>query len=307
MRIFEVTRANLLRATVVGVAAMAVNIIQPTDDARSDGIFSGGLFEFSGSSRLTSRTVVPNAPSIGLDQNNKALNAYNSGDFQTARTLWEDAAEEGDIFAQWMLAQMYRYGQGVTADDGRAWSFYRAVAAKFNGDRGQKTRFHITVDATYWVGHYLNEGIATSGLAKNPRRAFQLFNLAAKNGHAAAQFEVGRFYLSGKVIKRNQKMGKRWVMASASKRHAPAMALLGTIYLSGKIAQKSRTRGLMWYTLAKENACASINPEIYDRYEEVYTDATADERSKAENYVYRWNQQNPLKDGQAGYQLANCS
>ncbi len=306
MQILEVARVNLVRAAAVGMAVFAVNVIQPAEDAHSDGIFSGGLFEFSGSSRLTSRTVLPNAPSIGLDQNSKALQLYNSGDFQAAKKLWEEAAAEGDIFAKWMLARMYHYGQGVTADDGKALTYYQAVAKGFNGDRSQKTRFHITVDATFWVGHYLNNGIAAAGLNKSPRRAFKLFNLAAKNGHAPAQFEVGRAYLRGKVIKHNPKMGKRWIMASANKRHAPAMALLGTIYWAGEVARKSRERGLMWYTLAKENACASINPEIYDRYEEVYTEATVDERSKAENFVYRWNQQNPVKDGQTGYQLADC-
>ncbi len=306
MQMFKVAKMNLMRAAAVGLVALTVNVVQPAEEAHSDGIFSGGLFEFSGSSRLTSRTVLPNAPSIGLDQNSKALQLYNSGDFQAARKLWEEAAENDDIFARWMLARMYHYGQGVTAEDAKALFYYRAVAKGFNGDRSQKTRFHITVDATYWVGFYLNEGIAPAGLKKSPRRAFKLFNLAAKNGHAAAQFEVGRAYLKGKVIKHNSKMGKRWVMASANKRHAPAMALLGTIYWAGEVAQKSRTRGLMWFTLAKENACASINPEIYDRYEEVYTVATADERSKAENFVYRWNQQNPLRDGQSGYQLANC-
>jgi hypothetical protein len=306
MQILEVARVNLVRAAAVGVAAFAVNLIQPTDDARSDGIFSGGLFEFSGSSRLTSRTVIPNAPSIGLDQNSKALQHYNSGDFQAARKLWEEAAKKGDIFAKWMLARMYHYGQGVAADDRQALTYYRGVAQGFNGDRSKKTRFDITVDATYWVGYFLHIGSSSAGLKKNPRRAFMLFNLAAKNGHAAAQLEVGRAYLNGKVIKRNQKMGKRWLMASANKRHAPAMALLGTIYWAGKVARKSRSKGLMWYTLAKENACASINPEIYDRYEEVYTDATAAERSKAETFVYRWNQQNPTNDGGGAYHLQDC-
>ena len=307
MQISNMIKRSLGRTAAIALAVFALQLVQPVDEVRSDSIFTtGNLLNFSGSPSLSSGRVLSKKPSIALDQNNKALDAYKSGDFSTARKIWEKAAAAGDIFAQWMLARMYRYGQGVDADDGKVWNYYRSVAGKYNGDRNQRTRFHITVDSTYWVAHFRATGIADAGVKKNSRQALKLFRKAASQGHPAAQYEVGRFFLKGLVIRRNNKEGRRWVQTSAMKRHAPAMAKLGTLYWTGDVAQKSRARGLMWYILAKENACPSIHHDIFDRFEEMYIDATDDERSKAKNFAYRWNQRNPLKKGQLIYRLADC-
>ena len=307
MRTYSLIRKYLAHGAALGVVAMGIYSIQPIEPARGGDIFSGVLLDFQGGSRLSSRNLLSNAPNIGIDQNNKALRAYNSGDFATARGLWEEAAGKGDIYAMFMLAQMYRFGQGVNADDGKAFEYYQSVAKKFNGDRTQKTRFSITVDSHYWIAKYYMSGIPQTGVKKSPKHAFKIFKFSANHGHPAAQYEVGRFFLTGKVIKRNNKLGKRWVRASATKRHAPAMAMMGSIYWSGQITKQSRAHGLMWYMLARENACQSTNPEIFDDYEEFYTQASDEERSVAQNNAMRWNQQNPLKDGQLIYRVAKCN
>lgn len=307
MRILDTIRLNVTRTVAVGLMAVAANLASPTNDAHSDGILSGNLLDFSGSSRLSTRAVVPSAPNYRFDDNSKALSAYKSGDFALAIQLWKEAAQEGDSFAEWMLGHMYRYGQGVAADDAAAFKHYRAVALKFSGDRSHKTEFFVTLDATYLVARYYTTGIADGKLHKQPDRAFRLFKKAAVNGHAAAQFEFGRFILEGIGTKSNPKVGRQWIMRSANNRHAPAMALMGTIYLGSEDSAKDRARGLMWYTLAKDNACPALNPEIFERYEEVYLDATADERSKAVNSALQWNQHNPVKAGQGSYRIDECN
>lgn len=42
--------------------------------------------------------------------------AYNRGDYPTAFLAFKQAAEQGNVVAQYYLAQMYREGQGVTRD-----------------------------------------------------------------------------------------------------------------------------------------------------------------------------------------------
>lgn len=309
MQIRSSVKRNLALVATVGVAAFALQMTQPVIEARGESIFSSSnsFFNFSGNSTLSSERVLGTVPNIGLDENSKALDAYKKGDFATARKLWEKEAEAGDIFAQWMLARMYYFGQGVNQDDARVWHYYRAVAGQYNGDESQETRFHITVDATYWVGYLYSIGVPAAGVQKSTRRALRLFKKAAGRGHPAAQYELGRFFLKGIEIRQNYKEGRRWVQSSAMKRHAPAMATLGSIYWNAGSTGNSRAKGLMWYTLAKENACPSVHHDIFARYEELYVDATDDERSRAEASAYRWNQNHPVKDGELIYRLANCN
>ncbi len=309
MRTFRIGNLNIGRIAALFFAVLAVQMFQPTSDAQSGDIIwaRDGLFFGQVGSQLSTRGILSNAPSIRVEHNDKALQAYKSGDFATARKLWETAAGKGDIYAQWMLAKMYRLGQGVDVDDAMAFKYYQAVAGKFNGQRNQKSQFIITVDAHFWLASYYKNGVNDAGIEKRPKNAFKIYNFAANNGHPAGQYELAIFFFDGKVIKRNDTVGMRWIRASAQKRHAPAMALLGSIYWGGTVVKKNRAKGLMWYNLAKEYACPSIDPGIFDKYEELYTAASDTERSKAEALAYRWQQENPLKEGQLIYRIADCN
>ncbi len=54
-------------------------------------------------------------PSWAADSD-EGLDAYNSGDFETAFREWTQLAEKGSALAQFNLGQMYRTGQGVPLD-----------------------------------------------------------------------------------------------------------------------------------------------------------------------------------------------
>ena len=47
----------------------------------------------------------------------KAWDAYNSGDFATALTIFNELAAQGDSSAQYNLGMMYAFGQGVAQDN----------------------------------------------------------------------------------------------------------------------------------------------------------------------------------------------
>ena len=59
---------------------------------------------------------------------NKGLEAYNSGDYQTALREWLIDANQGDAAAQFNLGLMYANGEGVPENDAEAVRWYRLAA-----------------------------------------------------------------------------------------------------------------------------------------------------------------------------------
>ena len=58
----------------------------------------------------------------------KGLEAAQSGDFQTALQEWRPLAEQGDAYAQYNLAELYKTGKGVPQDQDQASIWYRLSA-----------------------------------------------------------------------------------------------------------------------------------------------------------------------------------
>ena len=62
-------------------------------------------------------SVVMLATSAFAQDLNKAVDAYNAGDYDTALQEWRLLAEQGDALAQFILGDMYYNGQGVLQDN----------------------------------------------------------------------------------------------------------------------------------------------------------------------------------------------
>ena len=56
------------------------------------------------------------------------VTAYKSGDFETALKEWGPLADQGYANAQWALASMYQYGDGVTQNYETAFKWYKSAA-----------------------------------------------------------------------------------------------------------------------------------------------------------------------------------
>ncbi len=242
-----------------------------------------------------SGSLVPSVSFFSDDQK-RAIDAYQRGDYATAKSIWEELAANGDMVAQWHLARMYRLGQGVGTDSAMSLQYYEQVSRHFDADRSVRDRFGITRDALFWVAHFYNTGVERAGIQPRPAYAFRLLRITANHGLAAGQYMVGTMLLGGIGTSANHKVGMRWLNLAAEKRYASAMAQLGDIYWRGELRPQDRARGLMWYILATENAREEINPDIYDRYEELYIDAGDEERRMAEGLALRWNSENPLRN-----------
>lgn len=291
MRTFETT-PGVAFALVLAVALGAGGTVL----AQSQAGKVPGIFHSFSPAPAAPRAEAPR-PLFGPDFR-RGREAYREGDFGAAREFWEGAAEDGDLFAQWRLANMYRLGQGVPVDHAKAFSFYRKVAAQHENEGYLTPRTRITVDAMVRLADYYRTGLKQAKVAADARRAFRLYHLAATHfGHPRAQFALGEMYCRGEGVRKDTGRGMRWYMLAARKGSAPAQAALAELYQSGEAVPRSRVRALMWYSVARENAAADLAQQLANRQQALLEAASEEERLKAQNLATLWNEKYPPRSG----------
>lgn len=137
-----------------------------------------------------------------------AYAAYVNGDDATARALWRELADGGDIEAAFMLADSHLNGPPATADRPLALDWYR-----FAAERGH-------VEAQFALGaQHMSDGEALwPGEDAVPHfvAAAHWFSLAAGAGHAPARHQLGRLHLNGAGVPENPETTRElWTLAAA--------------------------------------------------------------------------------------------
>ena len=112
-----------------------------------------------------------------------------------AESLYQLAADQGDIQAQYFLAEMYNDGSLGYKNYAKAARLLRFAARK--GDTG----------AQIALGDMYEEG---KGVRQNFCEAMKLYLLAANKGNKWAQHIVGEKYEQGRCVKRNKTIAKEW-------------------------------------------------------------------------------------------------
>jgi serine/threonine protein kinase len=75
-------------------------------------------------------------------------------------------------------------------------------------------------------------------------------SLAAHQGNADAQFQLGQRYAGGLDVKRDKKEALQWFKKAAAQGHAPAQIALGRAYEKGEGTKKSFSSAQKWYAKA---------------------------------------------------------
>ena len=101
--------------------------------------------------------------------------AKDNGDYATVLNLWKPLAEQGNAEAQFVLGNLYDYGEGVNQDYREAVRLYRLAA-----DQGHaKAQFNLGV-------MYANG----EGVLQDNRKTHMWWNIARSNGHAKADHNI---------------------------------------------------------------------------------------------------------------------
>lgn len=150
-----------------------------------------------------------------------------------------EAARLGNRDAQYYLGTMYEYGEAVEVDEGRALELYRRAA-----DAAQPR-------AQFKVGHFHDFG--RGGLRKDPAEAARWYALAAKQGNADGQYNLGVAYHVGDGVEKDHARAFELFTQAAAQDHGGAQNALGIMYLNGHHVAADRAVALDWFRKGAAN------------------------------------------------------
>jgi TPR repeat protein len=182
-------------------------------------------------------------------------------DLDQARVWFERASSAGDDDASLTLGFMYEKGTGVTADQEKATAFFQKAADKGNTDAmvrlGAKLLGGqgIKPDAAKGKGWFekaiaagatgakvalasiYETGTGTErepGVAKDTRKAFQLYTEAADEGDGSAYNKVAYFYEQGTGVAKDEAKALEWYKKGADKNVPVCIHNLAVFHEEGK-------------------------------------------------------------------------
>ena len=146
------------------------------------------------------------------DRGDEAQRAYNAGQFETARQLWTQRAEAGDVGAQLNIAMLHDLGQGVPRDPATAYKWYRR-AAEAGSPVGE---FNVAV---------MND--TGDGTRQDTAAAALWYARAAAHGNRRAQYNLGQLYAAGDGVPRNTEVAQTYYRAASAELPAALSKLTG--------------------------------------------------------------------------------
>lgn len=174
----------------------------------------------------------------------------NKKDAKAVANIYRSLADKGNAFAQHRLGICYQNGDGVEKSD----------AEKLNWIQ----RASDLPIARYNLGIFFRKDFPDSPGA--PQLSFDWFFLAAREGHALAQYEVA-VNLYNRPDQAAKKQCVEWYRKAAEQGVAEAQTMLGWFYSNGEFVEKNESIAIKWYLEAAEhgNVIAQNNAGHYYR------------------------------------------
>ena len=98
-----------------------------------------------------------------------------------------------------------------------------------------------------------------SGVPQDFAEALKWLNLAATQGIALAQNNLGNVYLTGRGVPQDYTEALKWYRLAAEQGHAPAQTALGLMYAKGQGVPQDYVQAHKWFNLAASRYPASQN------------------------------------------------
>lgn len=142
------------------------------------------------------------------------------------------ASDMGRTDAMRALADLYRTGQGVTANSERSQAYLEQAAQSFDAE------------ATKRLGDSLFES--------DPKKALTHYETAAAAGHIEAAYIAGVMYAQNYNIRPNSERSATLLKQAAMGGHAAAQADYGLLVYQGYGASRSETEAAEWFRKSAE-------------------------------------------------------
>ena len=163
---------------------------------------------------LTVLLVTSNLTFAQSEDIQRAVDAYDGGDYAAAIAIWEPYAHQGNREAQFAMGVLYFEGHGVSKNLDEALAWFRKAA-----NSGHPTAM-FNLGVAYWEGR---------GLNKNFSQAVDWWERAAESGDVASQYNLGLAYYLGKGAQKDIDKARSWLTQASEQGHADANRVLGVI------------------------------------------------------------------------------
>ena len=147
----------------------------------------------------------------------------------------EQFAEDGDVYAQYIIGTAYRDGGLLIPDTAKAQKLLER-AAEQDLDAAQ-----------YAIGKlYLSDDADVHDSAKG----IYWLKRSADNGNDFAAYRLGKEYLGGKNVPKDASAAAEYLWQAANHGNSYAQYLLGKLYLMGEGVQQNADTAYQWFTKA---------------------------------------------------------
>jgi len=203
------------------------------------------------------------------------------------------AAEQEYPKAQFWLGYSYRHGEGVPQNDAEAVKWYRLLTEGRNyldadtqlalvrecrdlaGQGNADAQFGLGqlyensfvamttdyVEAGKWYRLAAEQGMAAAqynlgriltrhGVTQDNVEAVKWYRLAAEQGNPHSQFSLGYIYYDGKGVTQDYAEAAKWYRLAAMQGDYTAQDFLGHMYMKGKGVTQDYISSHMWYNIA---------------------------------------------------------
>lgn len=227
------------------------------------------------------------SPSAAVEQ---GIGAYKAGHYQLAEPALKFAADAGDFFGQFYLAQLYSDNNSPYTNHGKAYKlFVGIVDENANADPDDDQRAPYVGKALTAVAGYTRRGLAEIGLASNADRAAKFYRDAATFFRDSdAQFELAKMHLKGEGVAQDQRQALHWLSTLTQEGHAGAQAFLADLLWRGKDVPKDEKRALALIQVAVTNAPERDRIWIEDIYQNIFCGSSSGIRADADGLVAVW-------------------
>ncbi len=142
-------------------------------------------------------------------------------------------AEDGDIYAQYLMGKLWRDGPLLIPD---------AVEARYWFEQAARQGYPV---AQYSLAKlYLSDDIEV----RDTEQGMEWLNIAAEGGSCYAMYRLAKEYLKGELIDRDSAQAMDWFTKSAEQGNPYAQYMLGKLHLTGKEVPHDEEKAVYWLT-----------------------------------------------------------
>ena len=174
-----------------------------------------------------------------------------------ASRLLQLSVSQANCDAQYHWAQFLEHQSNKAEVRTKAMSLYEAAAQQGHMPAQLHLAYALRADeAMHDPGHDPNampipHKTVRRSTAPHLARSVNFFRMAADEGHAAAQFELGQMHAQGLGVTQQFEEAAHWYLLAAKQGHAQAQFHLGFLHSHGQGVEQDYAKAYQWYCISE--------------------------------------------------------